>query len=187
MRCCFAMLQNAKDRHRRVNQKYRKNCLKLQALGLSCYWHFCGNNGRQVDDTLRIAHSLSYHMTTLTRSSPMTIVRAASTELEWSVCLKSLDTKGCSSKLMMPFIFPSAAVLIAAFTSSFEHFLPTLTTKSTMDTLGVGTRNAMPFSLPLYLGRTSATAFAAPVEVGTMLQAPARARRRSRWRPSRII
>merc|ERR1719444_761430 len=55
MRCCFAMLQNALDRHRRVNQKYGKNCLQLQALGLSCYWHFCGNNGRQVDDTLRIA------------------------------------------------------------------------------------------------------------------------------------
>merc|ERR1711972_1178684 len=56
-----------------------------------------------------------------------------------------------------------------------------------METLGVGTRRAMPFSLPLYLGRTAATALAAPVEVGTMLQAPARARRRSRCLPSRII
>merc|ERR1719263_718857 len=116
----------------------------------------------------------------------MTMVNAASTELEL-VCMKSLDTKGCSSKLMMPFIGPSAAALIAAFTSSFEVFLLTLRTKSTTDTLGVGTRKAMPLNLPLNCGSTSATALAAPVLVGTMLQAPARARRKSRWRPSRII
>lgn len=54
-------------------------------------------------------------------------------------------------------------------------------TRSTTDTLGVGTRSAMPLSLPLSLGSTSATALAAPVVVGTMLSAAARARRRSRW------
>merc|ERR1719150_3376660 len=54
MRCCFAILQNAQDRHLRVDQKCRKNCLTLQAVCLGCHWHFCGNNGRQVDDPLRI-------------------------------------------------------------------------------------------------------------------------------------
>ena len=38
-----------------------------------------------------------------------------------------------------------------------------------------------PLSLPLSSGSTSATALAAPVVVGTMLSAAARARRRSRW------
>merc|ERR1719380_332299 len=59
---------------------------------------------------------------------------------------------------MMPFMGPSAAALTAAFTSSFEHFLLTFTTRSTMDTFSVGTRRAVPFSFPLYFGRTSATA-----------------------------
>merc|ERR1719181_188537 len=54
------------------------------------------------------------------------------------------------------------------------------TTRSTTDTLGVGTRSAMPVSFPFISGNTSATAFAAPVVVGTMLSAAARARRMSR-------
>merc|ERR1711896_65653 len=86
----------------------------------------------------------------------MTMVSAASTELEESVCMKSLDTKGCSSKLMMPFIGPSAAALMAAFTSSLEVFLLTLRTRSTTETLGVGTRKAMPLNLPLNCGSTCA-------------------------------
>ena len=40
---------------------------------------------------------------------------------------------------------------------------------------------AMPSSLPLSSGSTSPTAVAAPVVVGIMLTAPARARRRSLW------
>ena len=46
-----------------------------------------------------------------------------------------------------------------------------------METLGVGTRNATPLSLPFRSGKTNATALAAPVEVGTILTAAARARR----------
>ena len=52
----------------------------------------------------------------------------------------------------------------------------------------------LPLSLPLSWGSTRATALAAPVEVGTMLSAAARARRRSRcdasrmrWSPARRI
>mmetsp|Transcript_27197 Transcript_27197/g.50951 ORF Transcript_27197/g.50951 Transcript_27197/m.50951 type:complete len:246 (+) Transcript_27197:134-871(+) len=51
--------------------------------------------------------------------------------------------------------------------------------RSTTDTSGVGTRNAMPVSLPLVLGRTSPTALAAPVADGIMLQAAARPPRQS--------
>ena len=50
-----------------------------------------------------------------------------------------------------------------------------------MDTLGVGTRRAIPLILPFMEGMTRATALAAPVVVGTMFSAAARARRRSRW------
>ena len=46
-----------------------------------------------------------------------------------------------------------------------------------MDTLGVGTRSAIPLILPFMLGMTRATALAAPVVVGTMFRQAARARR----------
>ena len=51
---------------------------------------------------------------------------------------------------------------------------------------GTGTRIAMPSSLPLSCGSTSAVAFAAPVVVGMMFCAAARARRRSLCTPSRM-
>merc|ERR1712157_275289 len=90
--------------------------------------------------------------------------------------MKSLETKGCSSKLMIPFIGPSAAALMAAFTSSFEVFLLTFTTRSTTETLGVGTRKAMPLSLPLNCGSTSATAQVAVPTVQDHLVASVRMR-----------
>ena len=46
-----------------------------------------------------------------------------------------------------------------------------------MDTLGVGTRIALPVSLPFNSGITLATALAAPVEVNTMFSAALRPRR----------
>jgi hypothetical protein len=51
--------------------------------------------------------------------------------------------------------------------------------RSTRDTSTVGTRIASPSNLPFNAGMTSLTAFAAPVLVGMMLTAAARARRRS--------
>ena len=64
----------------------------------------------------------------------------------------SLDTRGRSQYLMMPFMAPSEASLRMAFTSS--RVVPRLTssTMSTTDTLGVGTRMAMPFNLPFIGG-----------------------------------
>ena len=55
------------------------------------------------------------------------------------------------------------------------------------ETVEVGTRRAYPSNLPLRSGITSATALAAPVVVGIMLMAAARARRRSLWGRSRIF
>jgi hypothetical protein len=46
-----------------------------------------------------------------------------------------------------------------------------------MDTFGVGTRIALPVSLPLSCGSTLATALAAPVSVITMFSGALRPRR----------
>ena len=48
------------------------------------------------------------------------------------------------------------------------------TVRSTTETSKVGTRNAIPVSLPLTSGITRAQALAAPVEEGMMLPAAAR-------------
>ena len=50
-----------------------------------------------------------------------------------------------------------------------------------MEPLGTGTRRAKPLSLPFISGMTLPTALAAPVVVGMMFMAAARARRRSLW------
>lgn len=119
-------------------------------------------------------HSLSYQATTLTMSSPMTMVREESMVEETSEQRKSTDTRGTSQTSKMPFNGPSASFLKAALTSSaVMPFFSTLMTRSTTETFGVGTRSAMPLSLPLSWGSTRDTALAAPVLVGTMLSAAA--------------
>ena len=50
-----------------------------------------------------------------------------------------------------------------------------------MDTLGVGTRMALPVSLPCSCGSTLPTADAAPVSVSTMLSGALRPRREALW------
>ena len=73
---------------------------------------------------------------------------------------------------------------------SFVMSLPfTTAIRMVVEPVGVGTRCAAPMSLPFSSGMTRPMAFAAPVELGTMLSAPARLRRRSPflWGPSRII
>jgi glyceraldehyde 3-phosphate dehydrogenase len=55
---------------------------------------------------------------------------------------------------------------------------------SVAEPVGIGTRSANPSSLPLSAGSTRPIALAAPVEVGTMFSAAARARRRSLCGPS---
>ncbi|SII01367.1 Uncharacterised protein [Mycobacteroides abscessus subsp. abscessus] len=60
----------------------------------------------------------------------------------------------------------------------------TVVLSSTIEPTGTGTRIASPLSLPSRPGSTSPMAFAAPVEVGMMFAAAARARRGSLCGPS---
>merc|ERR1719478_7080 len=62
----------------------------------------------------------------------------------------------------------SHLLLMKAQISSYLAGLPMTQVKSTTDTSGVGTRNAMPVSLPLRSGSTLPTALAAPVADGMM-------------------
>merc|ERR1719337_679898 len=64
---------------------------------------------------------------------------------------------------------PSASVLRAATISSIEAPFSRRAVRSTTETSGVGTRKAMPVSLPFNSGMTLPTAFAAPVDDGMML------------------
>ena len=79
---------------------------------------------------------------------------------------------------------------MAAFTESTVTSLPlTTATRMVVEPVHTGTRWAEPISFLFSSGMTRPMALAAPVELGTMFWAPARARRRSplRWGPSRII
>src|SRR5262249_33650680 len=131
-------------------------------------------------------HSLSYQEITLTQLLLTTRVRGASTTDERSSPRKSTDTSSSFSYPRMPFIGPWDAQSSARLTSSTVVLFSTNATRSTTDTFGVGTRMAKPSSLPLSSGITRCSALAAPVEVGIMEMAAARARRRSLCGKSRI-
>lgn len=81
----------------------------------------------------------------------------------------------------IPLSSPSAAFFIASLISSLVVSFSKIHVKSTMDTSGVGVLNAMPFILPAHGGNTSPIAFAAPVLVGIIFIAAARARLGSLW------
>ncbi|MNL77105.1 hypothetical protein D3C87_2032050 [compost metagenome] len=76
----------------------------------------------------------------------------------------------------MPFSAPLEAALMASLTSATEVAFFATNLKSTTETFGVGTRIEVPSSLPLRCGSTRPTALAAPVEVGIIDSAAARAR-----------
>ena len=86
----------------------------------------------------------------------------------------------------MPFREPSAADLSASLTSSLVAEVFSSATKSTTETFGVGTRIANPSHLPFKSGMTKPMAAAAPVLVGIMFKAAARARRKSECGRSRV-
>merc|ERR1719217_176129 len=70
---------------------------------------------------------------------------------------------------MMPlYSGASEAALTVALISSIEAPVSITQVRSTTETSGVGTRKAMPVSLPLSSGSTLPTALAAPVEAGMM-------------------
>src|SRR5947199_1817521 len=126
-------------------------------------------------------HSLSYQARTLTRFPSISAVEGRSTMDEWGLPLKSHDTSCSSHASRMPRSLPAALSRNALFTASAVADFSSSATRSTTDTLIVGTRIAIPSSLPLSFGSTRPTAVAAPVVVGIMLTAAARARRRSLW------
>ena len=75
----------------------------------------------------------------------------------------------------------------AALICSTVTGLSTTTARSVSETSGVGTRMEMPSILPLSSGMTSDVALAAPVVVGIIEMAAARARRRSLCGRSRMF
>src|SRR6187549_2581367 len=79
----------------------------------------------------------------------------------------------------MPFILPSEAAFMALQMSSYEASLTSSTVRSTTDTSLVGTRKAMPVSLPFSSGITLPTALAAPVDDGMMFSRMPRPPRQS--------
>merc|ERR1712212_1383836 len=82
--------------------------------------------------------------------------------------LKSVDTTWSSVYPRIPCMGPSAAALMTFLMSSILAGFSRRTVRSTTETLGVGTRKAIPVSLPLSSGTTLPTALAAPVEAGMM-------------------
>merc|ERR1719364_224292 len=81
---------------------------------------------------------------------------------------KSVDTTSSSVQSRTPLIGPAAASLTAATISSYFAPFSRRHVRSTTDTSGVGTRKAIPVSLPFTAGRHLPTALAAPVLDGMM-------------------
>src|SRR5688572_24060291 len=88
--------------------------------------------------------------------------------------MKSLEATSSDVYARMPFRYVSLAFFIASQISLYDVSFVVRTVRSTTDTVGVGTRNDMPVSLPFTSGSTSAVAFAAPVDDGMMLIAAER-------------
>merc|ERR1712087_403881 len=87
---------------------------------------------------------------------------------------KSVETSGSSEDPKNPFISPSERALTCAQISSYVVSFSRRQVRSTTETSMVGTRKAIPVSLPTREGITLVTALAAPVEDGMMFPEAAR-------------
>src|SRR5689334_13950805 len=87
-------------------------------------------------------HSLSYQAVTFARSPSITLQNGASMMDEYGFPRKSTETSGSSEYWRIPFNGPSAAFLNAALSSSVVVDFSSTATRSTSETLGVGTRIA---------------------------------------------
>ncbi len=85
---------------------------------------------------------MSYQVVTFAKSPSITLQNGASIIDEYGFPRKSMETSGSSEYWRMPFSGPSAAFLNAAFISSVVVGFSSTTTRSTSETLGVGTRMA---------------------------------------------
>src|SRR4051812_18672560 len=121
-------------------------------------------------------HSLSYQVITETKWPSITLVWSSAKLEEAGLWLKSIDTSLSCTTSRMPLSDPEAAPLMASLISWTEVAFLETNFRSTSETLGVGTRTDTPSSLPLSSGSTRPTALAAPVEVGIIDNAAARAR-----------
>lgn len=126
-------------------------------------------------------HSLSYQDKTLIMLPSTTWVERESTIEERGLPLKSIETNGRSLTPKIPLSSPSAYSFRAPLISSTVAGFFNSATRSVIETVGVGTRIERPFNFPFNSGITSPIAFAAPVEVGIIDNAAARALRRSLW------
>merc|ERR1712121_169160 len=105
-------------------------------------------------------YSLSYQDTSLTKCSFRAMQALASKMEERTSLLKSVDTTWSSVYPRTPCMGPSAAALTTFLMSSILAGFSRRTVRSTTETLGVGTRKAIPVSLPLSSGTTLPTALA---------------------------
>merc|ERR1719272_2677501 len=113
--------------------------------------------------------SLSYHEMSLMNVSERAMQAPESKVDEAVSPMKSEETTISSVYTSLPLsLSVSEAALTLAKISSRVAGLASLQVRSTTDTSGVGTRKAMPVSLPLSAGMTLPTALAAPVEEGMM-------------------
>src|SRR5215469_9057493 len=103
---------------------------------------------------------------------------ASNTQVHGSPIMSD-ETTSSSVYPMMPFIGPSEAAFRVALISSYFADLANLHVRSTTETFTVGTRNAIPVSLPSRSGITLPTALAAPVLEGMIFVAAARPPRQS--------
>ena len=94
-----------------------------------------------------------------------------------SALLEEMKTRIVNSKSIISKSYNDCDYSILLLPSSTVTSLAGCQTKSTTEPVTVGTRNAIPSNFPFNSGKASATALAAPVVVGTILAAAARARR----------
>merc|ERR1719382_234958 len=113
-------------------------------------------------------HSLSYQVTSFAKWSFSEMPAPTSKIKEDLQLTKSVDTTSSSVQSRTPFMSPAAYSFTAATISSYLAGFSKRQVRSTTDTSGVGTRKAIPVSLPFTEGSTLPTALAAPVEDGMM-------------------
>merc|ERR1719262_827788 len=146
-------------------------------------------NAQSSTRRLEYPHSLSYQDTSFTKLLFREIPALMSSTDEVFSPTKCVETTSSSTYPRMPFMGPSDSALIAATISSIEAPFSIRAVRSTTETSGVGTRKAIPVSLPFNSGITLPTALAAPVAEGMMFaeaQCPPRQSLPPRLGPSTV-
>merc|ERR1719373_1390722 len=124
-------------------------------------------------------HSLSYQDTSLTKVGVSMMPASASKTVGHVSPTKSEETTWSSVYPTTPLPSSIEARFTSALMSSYVVGVSSSQVRSTTDTSTVGTRKAMPVSLPFITGYAFATALAAPVDDGMMLAEAARPARQS--------